>query len=197
MSCSTSSTIRPDRCVDHDLRGMPRRHDVRPDPALDKRPARGRTLVEETLPRGGLPRHDNGEHIEPLLLPTHPVEQRGDLVLFGVVDAHGMPVTAVAVTISAVSSIVSGLPALNGQTYSVVVRLLRPVQYTVAPASPSIRAMPRPAPRVAPATTATRRLSAFNIAEHYTENAQRDPPFPDSAHQEEAVSSPARARTSP
>ena len=35
------------------------------------------------------------------------------------------------------------------------VRLLRPVQYTVAPASPSARAMPRPAPRVAPATTAT------------------------------------------
>src|SRR4030095_3746811 len=32
---------------------------------------------------------------------------------------------------------------------------LRPVQYTVAPASPSARAIPRPAPRVAPATTAT------------------------------------------
>jgi hypothetical protein len=28
------------------------------------------------------------------------------------------------------------------------------VQYTVAPASPRARAMPRPAPRVAPATTA-------------------------------------------
>ena len=34
--------------------------------------------------------------------------------------------------------------------------LLRPVQITVAPASPSAAAMPRPAPRVAPATTATR-----------------------------------------
>src|SRR5262249_31773109 len=33
-------------------------------------------------------------------------------------------------------------------------RTLRPVQYTVAPASPSARAMPRPAPRVAPATSA-------------------------------------------
>src|SRR5215831_693843 len=34
-------------------------------------------------------------------------------------------------------------------------RTLRPVQYTKAPASPSARAMPRPAPRVAPATSAT------------------------------------------
>ena len=40
------------------------------------------------------------------------------------------------------------------------VRLLRPVQMTVAPASPSAAAMPRPAPRVAPATTATRPRSA-------------------------------------
>ena len=31
----------------------------------------------------------------------------------------------------------------------------RPVQYTVAPAAPSCTAMPRPAPRVAPATSAT------------------------------------------
>src|SRR5215510_10971439 len=38
---------------------------------------------------------------------------------------------------------------------------LRPVQYTIAPASPSARAMPRPAPRVAPATTATRPASGF------------------------------------
>src|SRR6185436_14480214 len=35
-------------------------------------------------------------------------------------------------------------------------RELRPVQYTVAPASPSMQAIPRPAPRVAPATSATR-----------------------------------------
>jgi len=36
--------------------------------------------------------------------------------------------------------------------------------YTVAPAFPSILAMPRPAPRVAPATTATRPLICFGIA---------------------------------
>src|SRR3954471_12536619 len=38
---------------------------------------------------------------------------------------------------------------------------LRPVQYTVAPASASARAMPRPAPRVAPATSATRPLNGW------------------------------------
>src|SRR5262252_5357964 len=47
---------------------------------------------------------------------------------------------------------------LYGDGWPVV---LRPVQYTVAPASPSIRAIPRPAPRVAPATTATRPSSDF------------------------------------
>src|SRR5437588_10799209 len=35
-------------------------------------------------------------------------------------------------------------------------RVLRPEQYTVAPASPSASAAPRPTPRVAPATSATR-----------------------------------------
>src|SRR6476661_3571818 len=52
--------------------------------------------------------------------------------------------------IAAVSSIVSGRPYADGLPLT-----LRPVQYTVAPASASARAMPRPAPRVAPATSAT------------------------------------------
>ena len=52
--------------------------------------------------------------------------------------------------IAAVSSIVSGRP--YGERLP---RTLRPVQYTIAPASPKARAIPRPAPRVAPATTAT------------------------------------------
>ena len=61
-----------------------------------------------------------------------------------------MPVPPAASTSSAVSSIVSG------RSYSErCARVLRPVQYTVAPASPSATAMPRPAPRVAPATSAT------------------------------------------
>jgi hypothetical protein len=42
-------------------------------------------------------------------------------------------------------------------------RVLRPVQYTSAPASPSALAIPRPAPRVAPATTATLPSSVFPI----------------------------------
>src|SRR3954451_5506393 len=52
--------------------------------------------------------------------------------------------------IAAVSSIVSGRAYGEG-----LPRPLRPVQYTIAPASPRARAIPRPAPRVAPATTAT------------------------------------------
>src|SRR5580700_2184207 len=40
-------------------------------------------------------------------------------------------------------------------------RELRPVQYTVAPASPNASAMPRPTPRVAPATSATRPLRVW------------------------------------
>src|SRR3954469_20896683 len=52
---------------------------------------------------------------------------------------------------AAVSLIVSGRLYGEGRPLT-----LRPVQYTVAPASPSARAMPRPAPRVAPATSATR-----------------------------------------
>src|SRR4051794_23295083 len=61
------------------------------------------------------------------------------------------PVPPRLVTRSAVSSMVSG------RLYSERVEpLVRPVQRTVAPASPRAAAMPRPAPRVAPATTATR-----------------------------------------
>ena len=57
---------------------------------------------------------------------------------------------------SAVSSIVSA------RLYSDRAdRVVRPVQMTVAPASPMAAAIPRPAPRVAPATTAMRPRNAF------------------------------------
>src|SRR5207245_11804863 len=62
----------------------------------------------------------------------------------------GIAVPPAALIMSAVSSMVSGRP--YGERLP---RTLRPVQYTVAPASPRARAIPRPAPRVAPATTAT------------------------------------------
>lgn len=55
-----------------------------------------------------------------------------------------------AVASVAMSSIVPGR-FVSERTAGVV----RPAQYTVAPASPSSTAMPRPAPRVAPAARAT------------------------------------------
>src|SRR5580698_6273896 len=64
-----------------------------------------------------------------------------------------MPRPPAAVTSSAVSSIVSGRPGVGGLPRAGSLEL-RPVQYTVAPASPSATAIPRPAPRVAPATRA-------------------------------------------
>src|SRR5262245_29233003 len=67
-----------------------------------------------------------------------------------------MPWPPAAVTSAAVSSIVSGRPGVAACPV-----VLRPEQYTVAPASPSMRAMPRPAPRVAPATTAIFPVSGF------------------------------------
>src|SRR5437588_6680542 len=67
-----------------------------------------------------------------------------------------MPCPPAAVTSSAVSSIVSGRPRAAGRP-----RELRPVQYTIAPASPSATAIPRPAPRVAPATSAILPFNTF------------------------------------
>src|SRR3954466_10305429 len=69
-----------------------------------------------------------------------------------------MALPPAAVIIPAVSSIVSGRRYGDGVPVT-----LRPVQYTTAPASPSARAMPRPAPRVAPATTATRPFRGFFV----------------------------------
>src|SRR5260370_38621054 len=61
-----------------------------------------------------------------------------------------MAVPPSSLMIAAVSSIVSGRPYGERSPGT-----LRPVQYTIAPASPKARAIPRPAPRVAPATTLT------------------------------------------
>src|SRR5947199_8389396 len=67
-----------------------------------------------------------------------------------------MAVPPSSLMIAAVWSIVSG--RADGERLP---RTLRPVQYTVAPASPRARAIPRPAPRVAPATTATCPVSGW------------------------------------
>ena len=75
-------------------------------PALDKRLPLGWCLFEEVLPGSRLPGHDDSEDVQPALLATDPLEQRDDLVLYGVVNGMGMPVPPSAVTMSAVSSIV-------------------------------------------------------------------------------------------
>ena len=67
-----------------------------------------------------------------------------------------MPVPPAALTSAAVSSMVSG--RLYSERRS---RVLRPVTYTIAPDAPSSTAIPHPAPRVAPATNATRSCSAI------------------------------------
>ncbi len=67
-----------------------------------------------------------------------------------------MPVPPASVTSSAVSSMVSGRSSSERPA-----RLLRPVAYTVAPAAPSCTAICRPAPRVAPATSATFPINGF------------------------------------
>ena len=68
---------------------MPRGHDVRPDPALDERLSFGWRLFEEVLPGRRWPRHDDGEDVQPALLANDPLEQGDDLILRGVVNAHG------------------------------------------------------------------------------------------------------------
>src|SRR5947208_2444746 len=71
-----------------------------------------------------------------------------------------MPRPSRFVTPSAVSSIVPGTLSVVGAPST-----LRPLTYTVAPAAPSSRAMPRPAPRLAPVTSATTLLSCAIGAE--------------------------------
>src|SRR5215472_11764287 len=70
---------------------------------------------------------------------------------------NATPSPPAAAISSPVSSIVSGRPTSDGPA----TRLLRPVAYTTAPARASSTAIARPAPRVAPATSATRPASGL------------------------------------
>ena len=70
-----------------------------------------------------------------------------------------MPWPPARVTRPAVSSIVSGRSYSERRA-----RVLRPVTYTVAPAAPSSTAVPRLAPRVAPATSATLSFSGCDMS---------------------------------
>src|ERR1700743_3395221 len=71
-----------------------------------------------------------------------------------------MPTPPRRVTSSAVSSIVPAIPSTGRGPP----RIDRPVTYTVAPASPRASAIPRPHPRLAPATNATLPLTFSDIA---------------------------------
>ena len=91
------------------------------------------------------------QNVEPAVRGLDPRGQRLDLGVHRVVDPHRDSRAPAAAPInSAVSSMVSGRPGVAGAP-----RVLRPVHQTLAPAAASSWAMPRPAARVAPATSAT------------------------------------------
>lgn len=71
---------------------------------------------------------------------------------------HAMPCPTppAAVMASAADSTVRSKPAATARSVVCEPRVLRPRAYTVFPWRPSSMAMPRPMPRVAPVTTATR-----------------------------------------
>ena len=89
------------------------------------------------------------QDVEPALLGPDPVEQRLRLLVVGVVDLDGDALAARR------GHQLGGFAdrarrAATGPAFSV-----RPVTYTVHPWLPSACAMPSPAPRLAPVTTAT------------------------------------------
>ena len=147
----------------HQLRPVPRGHDVRPDPAFDERLPLGWCLFQEVLPGSRVSRHHDSENVQPALLATDSFEQRDDLILRGVVNSHGDARPTVRSDHLCGFFNCFGPPALTWLDRFGCTRLLRPVQYTVAPASPNMRAIPRPAPRVAPAATATRPSSGLDM----------------------------------
>src|SRR5580704_18983080 len=102
-----------------------------------------------------------------------------------------MPWPPRRVTSSAVSSMVPGAPSAGLGPE----RVVRPVTYTVAPASPSARAMPRPQPLLAPATTATLPLSESRIVSKiYCAGLADKPRNPDRIDQRPSGSPPGHTR---
>jgi hypothetical protein len=81
--------------LDHQRRRVPAGDHVWPQPAVQK----GAAFVERQLPEALPGRHrfagqDVHEHVQPLLLFAHAREERRDLRVHGVVDAHRDPDTA-------------------------------------------------------------------------------------------------------
>jgi len=112
--------------------------------------------------------HGHGEYVEPMLLATHPLEERGHFVLIGAIDAHG-----------------NADPSGRRDEFGGFLDRLGPPGVDVVG---QIRLCPAAAPgavhggarfsehqgdptpgttRVAPATRATRVLSGFSMARHY------------------------------
>src|SRR5690606_37925562 len=111
------------------------------------------------------------QEIESSLLALDAFEQRCQLARAAVVTTHGDALAARCRDLIGVSSMLPGSSEsfessmIRPYVVAGCARVLRPVTYTVAPASPSSTAMPRPAPRLAPVMTATwpasRRCSSF------------------------------------
>ena len=122
-------------------------------------------VLEVGLPDGGVPLHLGGaqdvvdQHVQRPLLVADALHQRRHLVGDEVVDLDRD--AAAARGVDQLGGLLDRLRPVHLRPLGVVVR---PVQYTVAPAAPSWTAIPRPAPRVAPATSATRPCSGCSGA---------------------------------
>ena len=129
--------------LDHSTRGEPSGRELAPEPGLEHRLPAGSDCPQSGAPnvrqRGGRnARRVAHDEIEPAGFPLDPLEQRLHLRVVGVVGARGNAASAAGDDLLATSSTV-----------------VRPLTYTVAPASPRTSATPRPTPRVAPVTSAT------------------------------------------
>ena len=131
---------------------------------VDAQPEDAQAIVQVVLPDRPVPRRrrpleDLGtpdvvdQDVDAAVVTADPVRECPHLTGVEMVDLNRDAVTTQLVDecgglFDGFGPVVVGLsPYLRSQ--------LRPVQMTVAPASPSAAAIPRPAPRVAPATTAT------------------------------------------
>jgi hypothetical protein len=68
---------------------MPRGYNVRPYPSLHECPSGCWAGIRKRFPRCGIAGHDDSQDIQPLLLASHSLKNRSDLIVFCVVDADG------------------------------------------------------------------------------------------------------------
>ena len=139
----------PGIALDHQRCTVPARDDVTVDGALQQLYALGRGKRPEwrsPLRQRIAAPYVVDQDVQPFLFVADAGEELLHLGLKGVVGPYGeAPATLCGDHLRRLLDRL-GRPAVAGWPPT-----LRPVQYTVAPAAPSMRAMPRPAPRVAPA----------------------------------------------